>query len=136
MVVFAPKKVCSDDATSIINLTWIAGEEEQDFLLIEAPCDDNGRSNLFLLSKIRGTLLNHPNDPVVVGKATRDIQMLSLSLEGAYQCDGRDLGVITGCCHRKTTIRLVACDCDGKFVVFDYNILERVVSIVKRYNCK
>lgn len=130
--VLATRKVCSENLASIINLTWIVGgEEEQDVLLIEAPSDDDGLSRLIFVSNIQGDRLNHPNNSVIVAEAARNMQITSLSLEGLYQGDIRDLRALTGCFHGKTTIRLVACDCDGKLVVFDYNVLEKVVRFVK-----
>jgi hypothetical protein len=128
--VLATRKVCSENIAAIINLTWIAGEDE-DVLLIEAPSDDDGPSNLILVSNIRGDRLNHPNS-TIVAEAARNMQILPLSLEGSYEGDSRDLRAITGCFQDKTIIRLVACDCDGKLVVHDYNRLEKIVCFVKK----
>lgn len=136
--ILATRRVCSDDSgASLINLTWIPNSQGDDVLLIEAPNnsndddgDDDGASKLILVSNIQGENLNHPNLSVVA-EAAQKMLIQTISFNGCGYQDAADLRAISGCFTTPNNIRLIACDSEGKFVVFDYTLTEKNLTFVQ-----
>jgi hypothetical protein len=130
----ATRRVCSE-IDSFINLTWIQSRKdgEDDVLLIETlPSEQHESSgNLILVSNAQGERLNHSN-ATIVAEAARSMQIHPFSLEGTlYTGDTRDLLAMTGCYLNDSSIRLIACDGNGKLVAWDYDTQQRKAHFVQ-----
>jgi hypothetical protein len=129
----ATRRVCSEN-DSFINLTWIQSRKdgEDDVLLIETPLAEHASSgNLILVSNVQGERLNHSN-ATIVAEAARSMQIHPFSLEGTlYTGDTRDLLAMTGCYLNESSIRLIACDGNGKLVAWDYDTQQRQAHFVQ-----
>ena len=131
--VLATRKVGSDiSGASLINLTWIPSHQGDDVLLIEEPNSDenDGASKLTLVSNIQGEILNLPNSSVVAEAAPK-MQIQTISFAESGYSHAADLLTITGCFTSPSKIRLICCDTDGRFVVFDYSLVEKFLIFIQ-----